>query len=222
MRQPLTIALAALLLAACHGRAPANDAATASAGDSAPQQPLPHPQPDGQPVTGMPAARAQPAAVAPETTAPAPTPDTRATDGAAAEGSAQDAPAAADAAPEPTIDDGMRVIRDYYDAINRGAYERAYALWSGRGAASGKTLQQFRDGYADTAHDDVDMERPSAVDAAAGSRYLEVPVRVTATGRDQSSTTYIGSYVLRRSVVDGASAEQRQWRIQSARLRQDD
>ena len=116
----------------------------------------------------------------------------------------------------------MRVVRDYYDAINRGAYDRAYALWSDYGAASGKTLQQFSDGFADTARDSVDIQRPSTVDAAAGSRYLEIPVRVIATRRDQGSSTYRGSYVLRRSVVDGASAEQRKWRIQSARLQKDD
>jgi len=128
--------------------------------------------------------------------------------------------ASADAA-EPTVDDALNVVRDYYDAINRGAYDHAYVLWSDRGAASGKSLQQFSDGFADTAHDSVEIQRPSTVDAAAGSRYIEIPVRVIATRRDQGSSTYNGSYVLRRSVVDGASPEQRKWRIQSARLQKD-
>lgn len=230
------IALVALPLVACNGSKPAGAGVATSDDPDTPRQPLPHPQADGRPITGMPDARTQPAAIDPNAiaTTPAPTTDPAtlppsiagdatpppATPAAPMEGGAQGM-VIGDTA-EPTIDDGMRVVREYYDAINRGAYDRAYALWSDHGAASGKTLQQFSDGFADTARDSVDIQRPSNVDAAAGSRYLEIPVRVIATNRDQSSSTYSGSYVLRRSVVDGASAEQRKWRIQSARLQKDD
>ncbi|MGG6461775.1 hypothetical protein [Solilutibacter silvestris] len=230
------IALVALPLVACNGNKPTGTGVATSDDPDTPRPPLPRPQADGRPITGMPDARMQPAAVAPDAvaTAAAPTTDPAtlppstdddatpppATPAASAENGAQGM-VIGDTA-EPTIDDGMRVVRDYYDAINRGAYDRAYALWSDHGAASGKTLQQFSDGFADTARDSVDIQRPSTVDAAAGSRYLEIPVRVIATRRDQGSSTYSGSYVLRRSVVDGASAEQRKWRIQSARLQKDD
>lgn len=232
---PLRVAMIALVtlpLAACHGSKPANAGVIASDDPDAPRQPLPHPQSDGRGVTGMPDARTQPATVDPaiaDTTSaptvidPPPAPD----DTAPAPTSTADSDAKSavigDSA-EPTVDDAVRVVREYYDAINRGAYDRAYALWSDRGAASGKNLQQFSDGFADTTRDSVDIQRPpaSAVEGAAGSRYLEIPVRVIATRRDQGSTTYIGSYVLRRSMVDGASAEQRKWRIQSARLQKDE
>ncbi len=230
------IALVALPLVACNGSKPAGTGVATSDDPDTPRPPLPRPQADGRPITGMPDARTQPAAVDPDAVATAPAPIT---DPATLPPSPDDdatPPPATPAVPaesgaqgtvigdiaEPTIDDGMRVVRDYYDAINRGAYDRAYALWSDRGAASGKTLQQFSDGFADTARDSVDIQRPSTVDAAAGSRYLEIPVRVIATRHDQGSSTYSGSYVLRRSVADGASAEQRKWRIQSARLQKDD
>ena len=59
---------------------------------------------------------------------------------------------------------------------------------------------------------------PGRLDAAAGSRYVEVPVTVEAAQRDGSVRRYAGSYTLRRAVVDGATAEQRAWRIASANL----
>ncbi len=239
MKMPLRLALAALLalpLAACNGSKPAGTGVATSDDPDTPRPPLPRPQADGRAITGMPDARTQPAAADPDAAAMAPVPTADPATLAPSTDEAATPPPATTAAPmdtgaqgavigdaaEPTIDDGVRLVRDYYDAINRGAYDRAYALWSDRGAASGKTLQQFSDGFADTARDSVDIQRPSTVDAAAGSRYLEIPVRVIATRRDQGSSTYSGSYILRRSVVDGASAEQRKWRIQSARLQKDE
>lgn len=235
MEMPLplaAIALVALALSACNGSKPAAAGVATSDDPDTPRQPLPRPpQADGRPITGMPDARAQPAAPDPDAVADTPPVDPAAPQSSVDDDAPPPAAAAADTGAhgmvigdnaEPTIDDGVRVVRDYYDAINRGAYDRAYALWADRGGASGKTLQQFSDGFSDTARDSVDIQRPSSVDAAAGSRYLEIPVRVIATRRDQSSGTYSGSYVLRRSVVDGASAEQRKWHIQSARLQKDD
>jgi hypothetical protein len=56
------------------------------------------------------------------------------------------------------------------------------------------------------------------VEGAAGSRYVTIPVTVraeTTTGREQR---FVGSYTLRHSVVDGATPDQRQWRIYSASI----
>lgn len=121
---------------------------------------------------------------------------------------------------EPTVDDAVAVLRDYYAAIDAGHYQAAYALWSGAGAASGRTWGQFGNGFADTASVEAAIGAPGRVDAAAGSRYVEVPVTVTATQRDGSIHHYAGTYVLRRAVVDGASADQRSWRIASADIRE--
>jgi len=46
-----------------------------------------------------------------------------------------------------------------------------------------------------------------------------VPVTLDATQRDGSTHHYAGSFTLRRAVVDGATDEQRAWRIASASLR---
>jgi hypothetical protein len=54
------------------------------------------------------------------------------------------------------------------------------------------------------------------MDAAAGSRYVRVPVVVTRTLRDGSTVHSNGMLTLRRSMVDGATPEQRAWRIAAA------
>jgi hypothetical protein len=124
------------------------------------------------------------------------------------------------AANGPTTEDAVAVIRNYYDAINSGDFDRAYVLWSDGGGASGKTPRQFAAGFADTTGVSVEMQAPGDVGAAAGSRYLEVPVTITSTHRDGSQHRFAGKYVLRRAVVDGATPEQQQWRIASADLRE--
>jgi hypothetical protein len=131
------------------------------------------------------------------------------------------APPAVDAgAAEPTSADAVSVVRDYYTAINARDYGRAHALWSGNGSASGQSPQQFAAGFAQTQSVSVEVGAPGREDAGAGQRYLEVPVSVRATQADGSVRRYAGSYVLQRTVVDGATAEQRSWRIRSADLRE--
>ena len=121
---------------------------------------------------------------------------------------------------EPTPEDAVALVRDYYAAINGGDFGRAHALWSDGGNASGQSLQQFANGFTDTTGVSVQIKEPGRIDAAAGSRYIEVPVAIDAKQRDGSVRQYVGAYVLRRAVVDGASPEQRQWRIASADLRE--
>ncbi len=121
---------------------------------------------------------------------------------------------------EPTAQDAMAVVRDYYAAINSRAFDRAYALWSDGGRASGQTPEQFADGFKDTSGVSVEILAPGAVDAAAGSRFIEVPVAMTATAADGSQRKFVGAYTLRRAVVDGATTEQRAWRIGSADIRE--
>ena len=111
------------------------------------------------------------------------------------------------------------VIRRYYAAIATRDYPRAYALWSGGGSASGQTLEEFAAGFAETASVEVDIGRPGRIEGAAGSRFVEVPVVVRAVTTAGEAQRFEGTYTLRRSVVDGATAEQRSWRIHAAELR---
>lgn len=121
---------------------------------------------------------------------------------------------------EPTVEDAVAVVRQYYAAIAARDFAQAYALWSDGGRSSGQTLAQFSAGFAQTASVQVQDGQPGAVEGAAGSRYIHVPVTVQATQRYGSVRHFIGHYVLRRAVADGADDAQRAWRIASADLRE--
>ena len=125
---------------------------------------------------------------------------------------------AGEAPDEPGPGDALAVVRAYYGAINAADYARAHALWAT--GASGQTVDQFAQGFADTASVVVDVESPGRIEGAAGSRYIEVPVAVEAHQRDGGVRRFVGAYTLRRSVVDGADEAQRQWRIASADIRE--
>ena len=120
---------------------------------------------------------------------------------------------------EEPVEVAAAVLRSYYQAIDHQRYEDAYRLWASGGEASGKTFEEFRAGFANTASVLVDVGPPGPVEGAAGSRYVEIPVRISATTRDGQPQRFAGTYTLRRSVVDGATREQRTWRIASARIR---
>jgi hypothetical protein len=134
--------------------------------------------------------------------------------------------AAAAPAPQPSPADSTSaaaaadVVRAYYAAIDARDFARAYRLWARDGSASGKPFADFAAGFANTAHVAADVGTPGRIDAAAGSRYVEVPVDVRATTRDATAQRFTGRYVLRRSEVDGATDEQRHWRLESANLRE--
>ena len=110
------------------------------------------------------------------------------------------------------------VVRRYYGAIEARDFRRAYEMWGNAGQASGKTLDAFTSGFRDTKSVDVDVGTPGRIDAAAGSRYVEVPVVVRAVTNDGRAQRFTGTYVLRRTVVEGSSAAAREWHIYSARI----
>lgn len=198
--------LTTLLVTAC-----GKDDTKATAADGGPVEQLPTPAGTAGGVTGMPT-RPGPGPVGPRVAEQAEVPLDENGNPLAPE-SPEDV-----GATEPTPEDAVAVIRDYYAAINVGDFGRAHALWSDGGRASGQSPQQFAAGFAETTGVSVELQAPGEVDAAAGSRYIEVPLTITATHRDGSQRRYAGKYVLRRAVVDGATDEQRAWRIASADL----
>ena len=108
-------------------------------------------------------------------------------------------------------------IQDYYSAINELRYRDAYAHWERGGMASGKSFDEFRKGFEGTERAEVTVIGAAGrIEGAAGSRYIEVPVRIAARTRSGDRQEYWGVYTLRLSVVDGATPEQRSWHIYSA------
>ncbi|QNP41136.1 Cif family virulence factor [Lysobacter solisilvae (ex Woo and Kim 2020)] len=211
MRTPFiaTLLLSTLLLAACGG----GDAKKTTADGGTVEQ-LPTPTGAAGGVTGMPARPGPGPIGAPVAEQPEVALDA---DGNPILPEAAQGEATAD---EPSPDDAVAVIRDYYAAINSGDFGRAYALWSDDGRASGQSPAQFAAGFGDTTGVSVEMQAPGSVEAAAGSRYIEIPVTLVAAQRDGGQRRFSGRYTLRRAVVDGATAEQRAWRIASANLQE--
>ena len=118
-----------------------------------------------------------------------------------------------------STDSAAQVILRYYDDIQRRDFAAAFALWSDGGRASGQSRDAFAAGFAQTARVSATIAGNVSVEGAAGSQYATVPVEVSATLRNGEEQHFTGSYVLRRSMVDGATDEQRQWRIYSASIR---
>jgi hypothetical protein len=126
------------------------------------------------------------------------------------------APVPATPASETTVAAAMQVVRTYYAAVSARDYRTAFAIWHGT-----LSYGRFRAGYAGTRSARVTFLKPGDPEGAAGSIYVELPVRVDASLRSGARQRFVGSYTLRRvNDVDGSTAAQRRWHIESARLKQ--
>ncbi len=221
---PIAACVLAASLAACGGSDSPRSGTSGSDANTPGASGLPTPDSAGGSITGMP--DAGPGAPTDLGTPPEPEAPPEAETGSELD---PEAPAEAEpgtpspveeAGDGPGADAAVQLVRDYYAAINQRQFDRAYQLWSGAGAASGQSPAQFALGFADTRGVSVQIGRPGRIDPGAGQRRIEVPVQLSATRQDGSEVRYIGSYVLHRTVVDGASAAQRGWRIESASLKE--
>ncbi|WP_343237380.1 hypothetical protein [Xanthomonas sp. D-109] len=112
------------------------------------------------------------------------------------------------------------VVRRYYAAINARDYATAWQQW-GEDGRPGQSYAAFKAGFAQTRAVKATIGTLGRSDGAAGSVYQPVPVTVEATLADGTRQRFRGDYVLRRvNGVDGASAAQLHWRIDSAKLQE--
>src|SRR5262245_2304758 len=118
-----------------------------------------------------------------------------------------------------TVEAAVAVVRDYYAAIDAGDYRAAYLAWSNEGAATGQSYTQFAGGFQHTKRVVAELGPPGGIDAAAGSRFVEVPVTIRAENDRGETERYRGNLVLRRSEVDGATPAQRRWHIYTASVK---
>lgn len=111
------------------------------------------------------------------------------------------------------------VVRRYYSAINAHDYTTAWTQW-GPDGRPGQRFADFEKGFTDTRATRVTIGPVPPSEGAAGSIYATIPVTVDAQRNDGRQQRFTGQYVVRRvSGVDGASAEQRRWHIDSATLK---
>jgi len=128
-------------------------------------------------------------------------------------------PGESGASGEPTAEDAAAILDQYFSAIGTGNYETAYKLWRNEGAASGQTYQEFVDGFQETASISWEIGNPGRIDPGAGQRYIEIPIRIVARTTTGEAQRFQGVYVLHHTAdIEGATPEQRLWRIDSAEV----
>ncbi len=127
-----------------------------------------------------------------------------------AEASASPAPAKP-AAPAPsTSRDPGKVVVAWAKAMTLKNWDAAYLYWGDHGQRSGLTPQQFAAKWGKLANPEFELHS-GQTEGAAGSLYYTAPI-VLIDGKRHSR----GQIVLRRvNDVDGASAEQLRWHIES-------
>jgi membrane-bound inhibitor of C-type lysozyme len=112
------------------------------------------------------------------------------------------------------------VVQTYYALIGEGKYGEAWRLWSDAGRASNRSEAQFAQGFRAYRSYRAQIGGPGAVEGAAGSLYVEVPVVIYGRYADGRELHESGKATLRRANdVPGSSAEQRTWRIARIELK---
>jgi len=107
------------------------------------------------------------------------------------------------------------VVQTYFGLIEAGQYGQARGLWGDGGQASGVTPAAFRRSFAKFAEYHANVGAPGSIDAGAGQRHVAVPVQVYGRLKDGGRPFALrGDVSLHRSAdVDGATPDQKQWRI---------
>ncbi|MGK6353628.1 MliC family protein [Sphingomonas sp. DT-207] len=118
---------------------------------------------------------------------------------------------------EESAQGAAQVVQSYYALIESGRYRQAWDLWDNGGRASGMTPQAFAASFNRYAEYHANIGAPGRIEAGAGQRYVTVPVQVYGRLKDRNRPfTMSGSVTLHRAGnIDGATPEQRRWRISS-------
>lgn len=111
------------------------------------------------------------------------------------------------------------VVQTYYALLGERDYARARALWQPGTSGAGASPAAFAAQFARFVEYRGQVGAPGAIEAGAGQRFVTVPVQVSARLADGSHFDQRGDAVLHRTAdVDGATAEQRRWRLSAVTL----
>ena len=113
-------------------------------------------------------------------------------------------------APPSTSDNPGQVVVAWAKAMSLKDWGSAYRYWGDHGARSGLTQAQFAVTWGKLTNPEFELH-PGSTEGGAGSLYYTAPITLI-DGQHQVH----GEIVLRRvNDVDGASAEQLRWHIES-------
>ena len=124
------------------------------------------------------------------------------------------------AQPTESFGDPAAIVKDYYAAIRAHDFLRAYRMWQVSGQTGGRSFAQFEAGFDSTESVDARVGAAGRVEGAAGSRFVTVPVDISARLRNGTQQHFAGTYTLRRVEVPGASPAQQKWHLYAASIRQ--
>lgn len=107
------------------------------------------------------------------------------------------------------------VVQRYYALIASGRYADAFALR----VPGQQDAGAFAAGFARYAEYHAQVGGPGKIDAGAGQRLVTVPVQTY--GREKNGAPFhaSGTSTLQRTEVDGATPDQRRWRIREIALK---
>ena len=116
---------------------------------------------------------------------------------------------------EDSAQGAANVVQTYYALLGGRAYDKAWALRSDAGQASGQTTPAaFAASFDRYSQYNAQTGGPSAIEGAAGSLYVTVPVVIYGRLKTGAEVHEKGEATLRRvNDVPGATAEQLKWRI---------
>jgi hypothetical protein len=104
-----------------------------------------------------------------------------------------------------------QIVQTYYALIEAGRYAEARALWPGEPSASDEA---FAAGFERYSGYHAQVGAPGAMEGAAGSSYVEVPVVLYGRTKDGAAFSRKATVTLRRvNDVPGSTAGQRRWHI---------
>jgi hypothetical protein len=105
------------------------------------------------------------------------------------------------------------VVLRFYEALDARRYADAYRIWPRAGQASERTQAAFVAQFDSVRRVRATVTDSVRLEGAAGSQYATVPVEVDATTASGATRHCALTFTVRRAMVDGATPEQRAWRI---------
>ena len=113
-----------------------------------------------------------------------------------------------------------QVLQRFGALLEQGKFAAARQSWSDGGKASGLTEAEFAEAYVKYAEIHAEVGAPGEPEGAAGSSYVEIPLRLYGKLKTGRPFNLVGPVVLRRvNDVPGSSAAQREWHIYRSDLK---
>ena len=113
-----------------------------------------------------------------------------------------------------------QVLQQFGGLLEQRKFAEARKLWSDGGKASGMSEAEFIAAYDKYAEIHSEVGAPGPMEGAAGSAYVDMPVRLYGKLKTGGTFNLVGPVTLRRvNDVPGSTEEQRRWHIYRSGLK---